>query len=87
MILVKDFDAFIIDEALDVNDDSRETASVRIDVNRLKYIRYLAYKTGKTTSEILNDTICLNGEAFSTNRLSGTLCGETYAVTHPELLE
>lgn len=87
MILVKDFDAFLIEEGLDANDDSRETASVRVDVNRLRYIKYLSYKTGKTVSEILNDVIVLNREEFSTNKMSGTICGETYAVTHPELLK
>lgn len=85
MILVKDFDAFVEEEGLDITDNTRETASVRIDVNRLKYMRYLSYKTGKTLSEIINDNICLNREEFSSPILCGTANNEVYAVTHPAL--
>ena len=87
MILVKDFDTFVNDEKLDLSNDSRETVSVRIDKNRLKYIKYIGYMTGETVSSIINDTICLNREDFSTNELCGTICGETYATTCPDNLK
>lgn len=79
MIEVMSIEAFIKSEELDINDETRETVSVRIDTNRLKYLKYLSYKTGRSVSTIVNDSMCLNTEGFSSSSESGTLIEDTYA--------
>lgn len=61
-VKVMEISDFVEKEGLDIDDFSKESMSISINSNKVKYIKYLSYKTGKTMSNIVESLMCLNFE-------------------------
>lgn len=83
MIKVDSIEKFINDEGLDINDTEKVSVSVRLNKNKIKYVKYLAYKTGKSYSEIIDNFFNVSGDEFSDNYGCLSICDtEIYATTN-----
>lgn len=62
-----EMEEFILSEGLDPNDESKEVMSISINANKVKYIKYLSYRTGLSSSKILETLLCVNPEEIGDN--------------------
>lgn len=72
-------DEFVLAEGLDPNDNSKDTTSISINANKLKYIKYLSYRTGFSVSKIIESLLCINIEEIGDNDE-----GNIYGCTGPD---
>lgn len=56
-VKIMNYDEFILDNNIDVNDLSRMQTSLTMNKNRLNYLKYVSYKTGMTLSHVIESML------------------------------
>lgn len=81
-VVVMGYKEFIESERLDKNDASRKSTSVTMNKNRLKYFKYIAYKTDRNLSDIIESMLYSDFDEFTDMNPLTMACADTFAKTH-----